>query len=78
MKTNIKTIISISGLVGSIIVSLGSLITALFYHGEQGEKYSLFNHYISELGQYGVSQLALLFNISLIVGGLFFFVFYQK
>ena len=75
MKKNIKNIISISGLTGSIIISMGSLITALFYHGVQGETYSFFNHYISELGQYGVSQLALLFNVCLIIGGLCLLVF---
>jgi hypothetical membrane protein len=46
------------------------LVTGLVYRGKQGERYSVFNHFISELGEPGVSRLAPLFNFGLIAGGL--------
>ncbi len=58
----------IAGFVGAIIITLGALITALNYTGADGEAYSIFNHYVSELGHTEISQLSLLFNLSLIVG----------
>lgn len=59
------------GVVGSLIVVLGVLVAALIYHGKENEPYSPLNHYISELGEVGVSRLACVFNISLILSGLF-------
>ena len=59
------------GVVGSLIVVLGVLVAALVYHGKENEPYSPLNHYISELGEVGVSRLAWVFNISLILSGLF-------
>jgi hypothetical membrane protein len=58
------------GLAGSLLISLCMLISGWMYRGKQGERYSVFNHYISELGEVGVSRLAWLFNAGLIVGGL--------
>jgi hypothetical protein len=58
------------GLTGSLLIICCILITGLVYRGKQGERYSIFNHYISELGEVGVSRLAPLFNLGLIVGGL--------
>ncbi|MFN8418069.1 MAG: DUF998 domain-containing protein [Anaerolineae bacterium] len=66
---------AIAGFIGSISLALGSLITGLVYVGAQGERYSPINHWVSELGEIGVSQFAALFNISLFVGGLSFIVF---
>ena len=40
------------------------------YRGKRGERYSLFNHFISELGEVGVSKAARFFNTGLILGGL--------
>jgi len=45
------------------------LLSSIGYVGTQGEPYSFLNHYISELGQVGVSHLAPLFNTGLILGG---------
>ena len=45
------------------------------YVGEAGESYSFLNHYISELGQVGVSHLAPLFNTGLILGSFVSIVF---
>lgn len=58
------------GLAGSLLIIVCMLITGLVYRGKQGERYSVFNHYISELGEVGVSRMAALFNFGLIAGGL--------
>lgn len=59
-----------SGLIGPVVIALGSLIAALGYTGVEGQAYNPLNHFVSELGEIGVSNLALVFNISLIVGGI--------
>lgn len=57
------------GIVGVLIVVMGSLVSALVYRGRDSETYSPLNHFISELGEVGVSRFAWLFNISLILAG---------
>lgn len=49
---------------------LGTLISAFAYRGKQGETYSPLNHFISELGEIGVSHLAWVFNTGLILCGI--------
>lgn len=61
--------IKLAGITGSLLVMLASLAAALVYRGKKGERYSPFNHFISELGEVGVSRLAWLFNAGLIAGG---------
>ncbi|MBI5684401.1 MAG: DUF998 domain-containing protein [Verrucomicrobia bacterium] len=63
------------GLLGVVIVITGCVVTALPFHGEQGENYSVLNHFISELGIVGVSKLAAVFNGSLTCAGLVIAVF---
>ncbi len=58
------------GVAASIIILVGVLVSSLFYRGRAGERYSLLNHYISELGEVGVSRAAWVFNLGLILGGL--------
>lgn len=58
------------GLSGSLWILLTMIVSGWVYHGKQGERYSILNHFISELGEVGVSHLALLFNLGLILGGL--------
>ncbi len=58
------------GIAGSGVILLGTLLSAMFYRGKIGERYSAFNHYISELGEVGVTPAAWIFNLSLILGGL--------
>ena len=58
------------GLLGSAILIFGSLVTAIAYRGKEGEYYSILNHFISELGEIGISRLASVFNASLTIGGL--------
>lgn len=64
----------ITGLVGPLIMGAASVITALGYTGVAREGYSPFNHWVSELGEVGVSQLAAVFNAGLMVGGACFVV----
>ena len=59
------------GVLGPLIILLGILIFALGYSGVQGQRYNLLNHFVSELGEIGTSDLSLAFNISLILGGIF-------
>lgn len=60
----------ICGIVGPALMGLGMFISGLGYVGVEGQRYSLSNHFVSELGEVGVSDLAWVFNISLLVGGL--------
>ena len=60
----------IAGMAGVLTVLLGSLVAGFFYRGKDGERYSPLNHFISELGEEGVSAKAGWFNLSLIVSGL--------
>jgi hypothetical membrane protein len=48
----------------------GALIAGIVYRGKQGEPYSLLNHFISELGELGVSKRAWAFNWGLILCGI--------
>ena len=57
------------GQAGILILLLSVLIAAAFYVGKQNETYSFLNHFISELGEKGVSPFANIFNGGLIVGG---------
>jgi len=63
------------GFVGSGILLASVLSSRIGYVGEAGESYSFLNHFISELGQVGVSHLAPLFNTGLILGGSVLIVF---
>jgi LytS/YehU family sensor histidine kinase len=63
------------GWIGSLVILAGCLITALPYRGRAAEKYSILNHFISELGEIGVSKLAMVFNIGMIIGGALFLPF---
>lgn len=63
------------GIVGAAVIGAVSLAAAIFYTGSRGEAYSPLNHWISELGEVGVSRLAIVFNVGLMVGGACFAVF---
>ena len=60
------------GIGGSLLITACMVTAGSFYRGRKGEKYSLFNHFISELGEVGVSKAAAVFNTGLILGGLAF------
>ena len=55
---------------GMGLIVLGIVYSALRYRGKRGEKYSILNHFISELGEVGVTPSAWAFNLSLTLGGL--------
>jgi hypothetical membrane protein len=60
----------IFGILGSLVITLGILLSGLLYRGKQGQRYSIFNHFISELGELGISRGAVVFNAGLIAGGI--------
>lgn len=56
--------------VGALSAVIGAVTAGLTYNGKQGETYSPLNHFISELGEVGVSRLAWAFNLGLIISGI--------
>jgi len=63
-------IFRIFGFAGTGLVILAVFYPALIYRGKRGERFSPLNHFISELGEVGVSPAAWVFNIGLLLGGL--------
>jgi len=63
------------GIIGSVAMLIALLIPQLTYVGTKGESFSMVNHFVSELGELGVSSLAMVFNIGIIIGGFFFLFF---
>ena len=59
------------GIIGTLIILIPMFFTALMYSDPSGQMYNPLNHFISELGFVGVSELAWLFNTSIFFGGLF-------
>ena len=75
MKTKIvkfykRIPVFIWGYVGVSIPVIAMLITGLIYADPLGAPFSIFNMFVSELGERAVSQTAWLFNWGLIVGGI--------
>lgn len=68
-------IISASGILAVCILLLSSLVTGIAYRGRAGQRFSPFNHFISELGQPGVSRLSAFFNVSMMTCGVLAVVF---
>jgi len=60
------------GIVGSITGIVMILMPMIPYVGTEGETFSIFTHYVSQLGHIGVSDLAWMFNLGMIVTGLIF------
>ncbi|HTX91077.1 MAG TPA: DUF998 domain-containing protein [Anaerolineales bacterium] len=56
--------------IGTGLTILGCIASAVPYRGKRGERYSLLNHFISELGEVGVSRFAWTFNLGMILGGI--------
>lgn len=57
-----------AGLIGAVVFAAGSLVAALAFEGPNG-RYSPLSHWVSELGEVGLSSLGPALNVSLIVGG---------
>jgi hypothetical membrane protein len=66
----LSLILRIFGLAGTGVILLAVACPALVYRGKRGERYSPLNHFISELGELGVSRAAWFFNSGLLFGGL--------
>lgn len=62
------------GWAGSLTILACSLIAAAAYRGKDGERYTIWRHFVSELGEVGVSRLARVFNGGLILGSFLFLV----
>jgi hypothetical protein len=63
------------GLLGSLVIVVSIAVAAVSYRGVTGQRYSLLNYYISELGEMGVSQRARWFNRGMILTGILFLLF---
>ncbi len=63
------------GIASCLIIILGVVIPGITYIGRKKERFSVFNHFISELGERGVSRNAYVFNLSMILAGIFLFPF---
>lgn len=60
----------LAGLAGAALITVVCVVTAVAYVGSGGERYSPLNHFISELGELRHSELAAVFNVGLMIGGL--------
>lgn len=69
IKPRTKTLLSFSGVLGPLVISLGMIIAGFSYFGIEGQLYNPLNHFVSELGEIGVSDAAWAFNSSLVIGG---------
>ena len=63
------------GMVASLVGLVFILTPQLFYVGAEGESFSMFNHTVSSLGELGVSELAWMFNIGMVLAGFLFMPF---
>ncbi|MBN1439547.1 MAG: DUF998 domain-containing protein [Anaerolineales bacterium] len=63
------------GILSCVLVMCGLTIPAFLYRGKMGERYSPWNHFVSELGEVGVSRAARIFNGCMVTAGAFFFPF---
>lgn len=67
MPFTVYTGLTVAG-VGVVILAVA--YSASVFRGKAGERYSFLNHFISELGEWGVSRGAWAFNAGLVVTGL--------
>jgi len=58
------------GFSGTGLIILAVLFPILLYRGKRGERFSMLNHFISELGEVGVSRAAGVFNAGMVLAGL--------
>jgi hypothetical membrane protein len=63
------------GVIASLVGLVFIVTPQFFYVGSEGEPYSMFNHAVSELGELGVSELAWMFNIGMVLAGILFIPF---
>lgn len=70
-----KKIAPIAGITTCVILYSVILIAAIPYVGQQGESYSIFNHFISELGSIRFSQHYVIYNAGIIMASVGFAAF---
>jgi hypothetical protein len=63
------------GILACLTAMAGMLLSMPFYSGRAGERYSPLNHFVSELGEVGISPGARVFNGCLIAAGVLFLPF---
>lgn len=64
------------GFIGSGINLFGFIIAAIPFHDRLGRSYSIMNFFVSELGDIIQSPLSIVFNSSLVIGGLLYGMFF--
>jgi hypothetical membrane protein len=57
---------------GTALILFGVVISMIPYRDRNGERYSMLNHFISELGEKGISKNAWGFNTGMFLGGWLF------
>lgn len=58
--------------IGALTILVGTIVSMIPYRDRNGERYSMLNHFISELGEVGISKSAWGFNTGMTIGGWFF------
>ena len=66
---------NLAGVGGVLAIILGMVVAAVAYEGTVGQSYRVANHFVSELGEIGISRSAWAFNGGLIAGGIGILVF---
>lgn len=69
MRVNWERLTLFCGIAGALIIAAACVGSALAYSGKSGQPYSPLNHFVSELGEVGVSPWAAVFNAALLIGG---------
>ena len=63
------------GIIATLIIGIGFIVPQFQFVGSEQQAYSIYNHFISELGWIDVSKHAMLFNGCLILSGVLFALF---
>ncbi|HEY5628689.1 MAG TPA: DUF998 domain-containing protein [Candidatus Limnocylindrales bacterium] len=74
-RPGLERVAASAGSLAFAAIAAPCLLAAVAYTGLRGEAYSPLNHWISELGQPGVSRYASVVNPALVLAGLAFLVF---
>jgi len=66
---DIERLTILAGLVGALTLAVCCTVPAMAFPGRHGRGFSFLNHFMSELGRYGTSPWAMVYNGGLFVGG---------
>ena len=67
---NLSRLAALIGWFGVAVFLGTAVVTAIGYTGSAGEPYSPLNHYVSELGEIKNSELSVVFNSGIAIGGI--------